>query len=263
MERLEALLACPRCRGPVERLTCSTCAWTFGTVDGWCLDAVTNGDGLDHEKRRRFEVYDKPLVARLYDLDVRLTSRAVWGAPLAVQVEVNRRALTAAARHGMPYLDVPVGSGLVLERALAGLDRPPPLIVVADISVPMLRRARRRLGEAVHYVRADVEALPLAAGSFGVVHSANGFHLFPDTDLAARQLRLVLAEGGHAHVSSWVRRGRRLAEAYMRVLQRAGYVNQPETPHHYTSALAAAGFEATDEAVVGSLLLWSGTTAPA
>ena len=222
-------------------------------------DAVT---GTSDEKRRRYAAYEKPLAARLYDVDTLVTSRALWGAPLATQVAFNRRALVAAHGDGRPYLDVPVGTGLALARARRG--RPQPSAVVAvDISEAMLRRARRRLGRDALLVRGDVERLPFRDGVFGAVHSGNGFHLFPSTDLAAGEIARVVHDGGRCFFSTWVRSHRRVAELGMRVLRRLRAINEPAPRRSYERAFDRAGLETIGAETRGSLLLWAGEKRPA
>lgn len=203
--------------------------------------------------RGRAAVYDRPFVAALYDLDVRLTSRHLWGTSVAEQVRFAAAAVASAG--GGPVLDLPVGTGLVLQPSLpdhAGL------MVTVDLSRAMLRRARRRLGDRAVYVEADVSHLPFREGSFAAVHSGNGFHLFPDRGAAAAELTRVLRRGGLAAITTWTDRGRWLARRYQRVLARVDFVSSPVTVADHVRAFEAAGLDERSSEVGGTLLRWTG-----
>ncbi len=213
------------------------------------------------DERSRWAIYDRPLVAALYDVDIRLSSRLLWGAPLARQARFMAELLDDAASR--PLLEVPGGTGAVLAMALARARAKPSRIAVVDMSAAMLVRARRRLGDGAVYVRADVNRLPFADGTFAAVHSGNGFHVFADRAAAASELVRVTTAGGAAGITTWTRRGRRLAEGYMALLERLGSIGRPETPEEHAARFAAAGFVEERSEVAGSLLLWRGRRASA
>lgn len=261
MHPLEHLLACPTCHGPLRDLACAACGDRLVRRDGWLVDAVGE-EALPSATRSRFEVFGKPLVARLYDVDVRLASGALYGASVSRQAGFLADALAAAAGAGRPLLDVPGGSGVVLARALRhGRSRPP--LVIADLSVPMLARTRARLGDDPLYVRADVARLPFASGTFGAVHSGNGFHLFPDPQAAACELARVTRADGEVRVTTWVQEGRRIPGWWMRVLAWRGLCNDPRPREHFEALLSVAGLEQASSHTSGSVLLWSGCRSPA
>jgi ubiquinone/menaquinone biosynthesis C-methylase UbiE len=130
--------------------------------------------------------------------------------------------------------------------------------VLADMSTAMLSRARRRLGDRAVCVRADVNQLPFRGGAFRAIHSGNGFHVFADRDAAAHELSRVASAGGVVGITTWTRRGRRLAEAYMALLRRTGYIGTPETVEQHTARFVCSGFAEERSEVSGSLLLWRG-----
>ena len=226
--------------------------------DGWWFDAV---DGPDHalpdQTRARFRGYEYPLAPRLYDLDLRFMSRVMWGASLRVQAEQLRAALRHAADLGLPLLDLPVGTGLVLAKVLRTADDPPP-VVVADLSLAMLRRTRRRLGPSVTYVRCDVEHLPFVNGAFGAVHSANGLHLFPDLDAATAEIGRVAAPGAAASIVTWAAGGPRLPAWWMHTFARRGFINPAVPRSRIEDALTAAAFEPVAVEQHGTTLRWFG-----
>lgn len=254
-----SFLACPRCQQRLEQpgqCQAEGCGGEVREVDGWYLEA-SDSESLSTDQRKRVDVYDKPFAARLYDVDIRATSALIWGAPLAEQVEFNRRALKLAVERETPYLDIPVGTGLVLSRALELSSRVPELIVV-DLSLAMLARARRRLGDAATYVRASVESLPLSSGCVGSLHTANGLHLFPSTESACAELARVLEPGGSLFATTWTNDGNRLARGYQRVFRQMGYINDPAPASHYLSALTAVGLSPDFIEQRGSFLMSRG-----
>ncbi|MEV4316167.1 class I SAM-dependent methyltransferase [Actinocrispum sp. NPDC049592] len=91
-------------------------------------------------------------------------------------------------------LEVAVGTGLNLAHY------PPEARVTGiDFSPAMLELARKRaaeLGRDVVLMRADVQALPFADGSFDTVVCTLGMCGFPDERVAIAEMRRVLRPGG-------------------------------------------------------------------
>jgi ubiquinone/menaquinone biosynthesis C-methylase UbiE len=200
--------------------------------------------------------YDRRFVPALYDLDVRLTSRLVWGTSIAEQARFAAAAIDAA--EGRPVLEVPVGTGLITARALAAARTRPPVVAV-DLSGAVLRRARGRLGRRVTCVLADVAHLPFRDGAFQVVHSGNGFHLFPDRPAAAAELARALRPGGLAAITTWTDRGRWAARAFQRLLTRLDVIDPPRTVEDHAGTFADAGLVEGSSVLGGTLLRWTGT----
>jgi SAM-dependent methyltransferase len=77
-----------------------------------------------------------------------------------------------------------------------------------DLSFGMLRRAAGKPPLAAHrgWVCADAGVLPFARGSFHTVVAASSFHFWPDPAAVVREIRRVLAPGGHLVLSDWCRR---------------------------------------------------------
>ena len=87
-------------------------------------------------------------------------------------------------------------------------------LVALDLSMAMLKRARGRLRwwqripvrrRALHVVCADIERLPLAAGSVGLVWSNLALQWMGDLPGALRELHRVVAPGGLAMFSTFGR----------------------------------------------------------
>lgn len=89
-------------------------------------------------------------------------------------------------------LDLAAGTGdfsrLVLDRF------PRAQAVAADLTEPMLRRARER--GIRHVLCADATALPLANASFDCVFVGYGLRNFPDLRAALREIERVMRPGG-------------------------------------------------------------------
>src|SRR5262249_55612056 len=93
-------------------------------------------------------------------------------------------------------LDIATGGGHTA-LAFAGFT---PTVVATDLTLPMLGAARTFImnqGVAgVHFLAADVEALPFRDESFGVVTCRIAAHHFPELLVAIRQVARVLRRGG-------------------------------------------------------------------
>ena len=202
--------------------------------------------------RGRASTYDRRFVAALYDLDVRLTSRPIWGSSVSSQAQLMSEILAIS-----PVLDAPCGTGLITARAIARHE-PGSLVVAVDLSRTMLLRARRRLGDRAAYVEADIARLPFRDGAFAAAHSSNGFHLFPDITTATQELARVCRAGGRVIVTTWTDRGHVVARSYQRLLARLGHVEPPRAPDVYVSTLEAGGLTTETASVTGALLRWSG-----
>jgi ubiquinone/menaquinone biosynthesis C-methylase UbiE len=67
-------------------------------------------------------------------------------------------------------------------------------VVVCDISLPMLERAKAKTG--IHPVRADAERLPFPDEAFDRVIVADAFHHFGHQERTVKELVRVLKKGG-------------------------------------------------------------------
>lgn len=117
-------------------------------------------------------------VSRLYDLLMPPASVAEF-----------RDAFAFADRPVEDVLDLAGGSGRVAD-ALGGAGYDP---VVADVSGPMLRRARDR---GVETVQSDAGTLPFPDGAFDAVVVVDAYHHLPEQRAALAEAARVVAPGG-------------------------------------------------------------------
>lgn len=105
-----------------------------------------------------------------------------------------QQTLQGLDRRDGPVLDLAGGTGdlaLALHRADPGRR-----IIVADASAGMLDQARQRGGDALEYLQARAEALPLETGSMATVTLAFGLRNMTRPADALRECARVLRPGG-------------------------------------------------------------------
>lgn len=112
--------------------------------------------------------------------------------------------LLAAARvaPGQRVLDIATGTGIAAEMATEAVG-PSGHVTAADISKPMLERARQRLGRFANtsVLDEDGQALTLPEESFDAVLCSMALMLFPDPARGLFEFRRVVREGRRAAVS--------------------------------------------------------------
>ena len=132
-----------------------------------------------------------------------LAGKAVCKLVWNMDRETNTRYLERAIS-GIPedfsgkLLEVPVGTGVLTMPVYKTLPRAD--ITCLDYSPDMMAQAQRRaenLGlKNVRFQQGDVGKLPFDDSSFDLVLSLNGFHAFPDKDVAYWETFRVLRPGG-------------------------------------------------------------------
>ena len=116
-----------------------------------------------------------------------------------------RRAARAFAatlsRHDARVLDLCCGTGDMAFALLRQAGHAGPLIMGADFSHPMLRRAGQKSASTrLRWIEADALRLPLPDGSLDLVTAAFGFRNLADYDSGLREIARVLRPGGEAGI---------------------------------------------------------------
>jgi ubiquinone/menaquinone biosynthesis C-methylase UbiE len=163
---------------------------------------------------------------------------------LGISFEREQELIGRAARlsPGDTLLDLACGPGIYTRpfaRQVA-----PGLVVGLDLSPAMLRHARRRARAArlanLALVRGDALRLPFAGGRFDVVNCCGALHLFPDADLALREVHRVLKPGGRFTVAAFRRGSGRWATLGSALRRRIMGIDS-FTPAELEARLGAAG----------------------
>src|SRR5262245_13887217 len=131
-----------------------------------------------------------------------------WPLQILLYRPVHRAVLTAVQRlPESPRRAMDLGCGTArLTRDLT-LRHPRAAVVGLDFSEGMLAAARRRLGpKCPSLVQGDAYSLPLATGSLDLVTSSIAYHWLGDAPTALREIRRVLAPGGHFVLGTLVAR---------------------------------------------------------
>lgn len=167
-----------------------------GDTDGPFLDLV---EGHPGSRGRIQDLWETVGGAGTYDLVLASGERVrdrlpgPLGGLLRDFYAVDRRLELSG---GETVLDLACGQGTHTRR-LAAAAGPSGLVVGADLSAPMLRRAARAVtADNTVFVRADAMDLPLRDGTVDALCCSLCLHLVPDLDTALAQIARVLRPGG-------------------------------------------------------------------
>lgn len=122
-------------------------------------------------------------------------------------------------------LEVAAGTGRISAILAPRTNR----LVVTDYATAMLRRARGKIAgvhpqtsSAVHWVQADLYALPFPSRTFERIVAGNVLHVTPDPAAALSSLRRVLAQGGKLMAPTFCHGETIVSGAISRVLSWSG-----------------------------------------
>lgn len=163
-------------------------------------------------------------------------------------------------------LDIATGGG---HTALA-FSRFTRSVAAVDLTLPMLRAAREFTAaqaagpdaRPIHFLAADVEALPFRSGTFGTVTCRIAAHHFPALLPVMREVARVLRPGGSFLVQDILGHDDEEAAAFITEVERR------RDPSHvrafrqleWTAFLRAAGLTVMDEAVMSRRRSWDDWT---
>ncbi|RKH18314.1 class I SAM-dependent methyltransferase [Corallococcus praedator] len=162
---------------------------------------------------------------------------------------VYERWLDVPARGG-PWLDLSCGAGFYTQSLARSAGNQ--LVVGLDLSEAMLEKAARQVNGTGNTVllRGNVYELPLRDGVFSGVLNAGSLHLYPDPDLAYREIFRLLKPGGTYVASTFAESPRPLG----RLGVSATGIRRTDLPG-LPAALARAGFVDYEEQRYGDAFI--------
>jgi ubiquinone/menaquinone biosynthesis C-methylase UbiE len=182
----------------------------------------------------------------------------VLSAGHAAGADLDRLVQWGRRRGAARVLDIATGGGHTA-LAFAGFT---PMIVATDLTVPMVTAARKFIAgrgvAGVHFLAADVDALPFRDESFGVVTCRIAAHHFPELLPALRQVARVLRRGGSLLVEDILGHDEPDCAAFLLEVEKR------RDPSHvrsfraleWTAFLRAAGLTVMDEAIMDKVRPW-------
>lgn len=177
--------------------------------------------------------------AGLYDylIGSKLYNRLMWGTSPDSYVKFAEEAHSTNPQF---MLDAGCGSMAATAEAHAHGKN---LVIGVDSSLPMLRRAQKRLADLdaknVILIHGTVEDLPFRSSAFESVLFMGMAHLFPDESPVMGELQRVLMGRGRLYVSSLVENRRRIGDRFLAKLKAKGEVNTIRTPSAVLESIKA------------------------
>jgi ubiquinone/menaquinone biosynthesis C-methylase UbiE/uncharacterized protein YbaR (Trm112 family) len=244
------LILCPRCRtgsshlalvAEESQLRCPTCATSYPIRDG-VIDLLPE---MPTKRTLAQAAMESDAIVRIYES--RLWRRS-WIVALALGISFEREQQLILEASSPPadgtVLDLACGPG-IYARPLAR-SVPGGTVVGLDLSLPMLRYARRRAdAEGVDnlvLVRASAMDIPLPDGRFDAVNCCGALHLFPDAGKALREVGRVLKAGGSFTTAAFRQPGGRKGPE-VNSLRRNAFGIHAFSDGEIERLLADAGFE--------------------
>lgn len=209
----------------------------------------------------RFDAFET-FYGDLYDSGIQhplapLGGALMWGAD--VDRVFREMAAGLACGRGEVVLDCPTGGGVTFAR---GLPETRGLVVAADLSSLMLRRAAARRGairqrRRVALVRADATRLPVADGTVDRVLCFNSLHCIPGHRAVLTEFRRVLRRDGELVGTTLTRDAPLPWRVSVLAARLSGFFVPPDSRRLAEDA-RAAGFRTWETERTGALLFFRG-----
>jgi SAM-dependent methyltransferase len=222
---------------------------------------MSTGWFFRHDHRMRWDVFDT-WYGDLYDLGIQhplapIGGAVMWGADIPRVFDEMARGV--ACRKGQVVLDCPTGGGVTFAH---GLPETRGLLVAADLSAKMLRRAaERRDGIAgagrVALLRGDATGLPFADASVDRVLCFNSLHCIPNHRAVLREFRRVLKAGGELRGTTLTADAPFPWRANVMLARIPGFFVPPHSRRLAADA-RAAGFKSWETNRTGALVFFRG-----
>ena len=180
--------------------------------------------------------------------------RLVWDMNKAENDDYLEKALSDIPENfSGRLLEVPVGTGILTMPVYQTL--PAADITCLDYSTDMMGQAQEKANRLklnnVIFQQGDVGALPYEDDAFDIVLSLNGFHAFPDKEVAYREVFRALRPGGTFCGCFYVMGEHKRTDWFVRhVYEKTGFFTPP---YETVSSLKARLKDAYDEVHVGNL----------
>lgn len=187
-----------------------------------------------------------------YDLmgGLDLYHRVFWGVSTRAYRAFVERAVTTCGEGTI--LDAGCGSLLFSARAYLADARV--AVIGTDVSLRMLRLARRRLGSnRVALLHADVLQSPFRTGAFEAAICLHVAHVLEDLTGLLGELRRILTSGGRLFLTSVVLVNH-WRDNYLRALARRGIMAPPRRRDDILGAIRASFGTEVDSRLVGNML---------
>lgn len=257
------ILACPLCGGEElhyggsrhPSLVCDDCGQVYPIVDG-IPDFVTEVATVPGSYRTE-TLYDA--IAGVYDLAAPVMSLSVWNCDPLRYVDSENRALGRA--NGGLFLEIPIGTGLVLDKVLANYHDV--RVIAIDTSWRMLRRAQKRLARHDHSIqllRARPTHLPLRRNVIDSVQSLNGLHAFTNRSAVVSEMARVARPGGFMSGALLVRGERLSADLVLERFERYGVFPLLRTAPYVVEELRSSHVDDLHWETHGAALFYSGSS---
>ncbi|BAZ28049.1 type 11 methyltransferase [Cylindrospermum sp. NIES-4074] len=219
MSSLQDAIACPLCRQPLAKLPqgCEECFNYFKTelekIPTPLMDLTPSAALAQIEiyivprKLLRTELFRSPIISFLYERVL----PPIWAMGLRNRgIDVEFQQCTEFFGQGPEIVvDISCGTGMMARR-LAQLGQYKHIIAL-DYSETMLQQLQQQMQldsippSQITIIRADVEALPLAADSVDAIYTGAAMHCWPNPEEGISNIYRVLRRGGKLFATTFLK----------------------------------------------------------